>query len=139
MKKLKSIQLTSFLYSGKIQGSLGDVIEVTAENEADCKSLLTEKGAKVHEFAGADEPPTVAGGEGSEGSEDDGEEGDDENALVDIEGTDSVDSLEIAPRYKAALKDAGLVTVAQLKAHADLASVPGLNATIAKKLKALIG
>lgn len=135
--KLKSIRLTGFFYSGAIQGSLGDIVPVTAENEAACKQLLKDKGAQVHE---REAPPaeSLSRAVDNAGSDDDENEGSDENALSDVSDEDSVDTLEIAPRYHQALKDAGLKTIADVKAHADLASVAGLNKTVAAKiLKAL--
>lgn len=131
--KIKSIKLTGFFGSGEIQGSLGDIVEVTPENEAACRQLIKDKGAHAHlveptvEPAKRD-PDTVVDGDEEADGESDGD------GLAEVDDSDSVDSLEIAPRYKQALKDAGVNTIADVRAHADLASIAGLNKNIAAKI-----
>lgn len=133
---LRKIKLTAFLHSGEIQGSPGDVIDVNESNLAAANRLVKEKGAVQHLVDGAVTKAQLAKGDDpDENDEDDLDDADDDNSgLTDIDDTESVDALEIAPRYKAALRDAGLNTIAEAKAHTDLANLPGLNAKVAKKI-----
>lgn len=133
---LRRIKLTSFLHSGEIQGSPGDLVDVNEGNLAAANRLIKEKGAVPYLVDGSVTKAQLAKTQASdEDDEDDADESDDDNGgLTDVDDAESVDALDIAPRYKAALRDAGLNTIAEAKAHADLASVPGLNAKVAKKI-----
>lgn len=136
MSKVKVIKLTAFLHGGVIIGSPGDLVEVTPENAVAVQQLLKERGAKIHV---GEAPPVPLRGDGTEIDPDDDEDTDDDGKeLIDVEDSDSIDSLAIPPRYKAALRDAGLLTVGQLKAAPDLAAVPGMNKKAAANVLALI-
>lgn len=134
--KIKSIKLTGFFGSGAIQGSLGDIVEVTPENEEACRQLIKDKGAHAHLVEPTIQPEALKRPlKEADGDEDDeGSESDDDPGLTDIDDSDGVDTLDIAPRYKQALKDAGISTVADVKAASDLAAVPGLNKSVAAKI-----
>ncbi len=133
---LRKIRLTAFLHSGEIQGSPGDLVDVNEGNLSAANRLIKEKGAVPHLVDGAVTKAQLAKAqESDEDDEDELDDADDDNSgLTDVDDVESVDALDIAPRYKAALRDAGLNTIADAKAHADLASVPGLNAKVAKKI-----
>lgn len=133
---LRKIKLTAFLHSGEIQGSPGDVVDVNEGNLKAANRLIKEKGAVSYLVDGAVTKAQLAKAEESDDDDGDDLDGadDDNSGLTDIDDAESVDALDIAPRYKAALRDAGLNTIAEAKAHADLASVAGLNAKVAKKI-----
>lgn len=132
-KPFSAIILTASLSSGKIQGEPGNQIEVTDDNREAAIELYQDRGCRlVLDPIKASEAPAVASTE----SESDPEGDDNGDGLAEVDDADSVDELDIAPRYKAALKEAGINTIAEAKAHADLANVPGLNAKIAEKIKA---
>jgi hypothetical protein len=132
---LRKIKLTAFLHSGEIQGSPGDLVDINEGNLAAANRLIKEKGAVPHLVDGAVTKAQLAKTqESDEEDEDDLDDADDNSGLTDVDDAESVDALDIAPRYKAALRDAGLNTIAEAKAHPDLASVAGLNAKVAKKI-----
>lgn len=133
-KPFSAITLTASIGAGLLKGEPGDRIEITDENREAAIALFQDGGCRLVLIPKAEQAKaeTVA-----EPQADTDAEGDDsDEGLADIDDSSSVDELDIAPRYKAALKEAGINTIAEAKAHADLANVPGLNAKIAEKIKA---
>ena len=134
---LTAIRLTSFLASGVIQGSPGDIVDVTPDNQSACEKLLKEQGAiaiRITEPTKGLKPQRANNDNDHDDSDDDAGGNDDGGGLAEVDDTDGVDSLDIAPRYKQALRDAGVNTIAEVRAHADLASVAGLNKAVAAKI-----
>jgi hypothetical protein len=127
MRSYSKIVLTAWLGSGAIQGQPGDEIAVTDENRQDVAELVKDRGCRVV-YDGAPAKPVPAAGDEDSEAEGDG--------LSAVDDADSVDALEVAPRYIQALKDAGLLTIADVKAHGDLAGIPGITPAAAKKIAA---
>ena len=132
-RPIKSVVLTAFLGSGAIQGSPGDEIQVTDENRADVERLIADRGCQVK----YDDRPTVLAA--TLASTELNSEGDDDNGLSDVlDGSASVDILaehKIAARYIAALKEAKLLTIADVRSCEALAATPGLNDKVAAKIR----
>ena len=131
MRSYSKLILTSWLGSGTIQGQPGDEIAVTDENRAAAAELVKERGCRVV-FDAEEAGPSgaVASVDGVDGDSD-AEDGD---GLTEFHDADSVDVLDIAPRYVQALRDAGLKTIGDVKAFGDLLAVPGITAAAAKKI-----
>jgi hypothetical protein len=131
-RPIKSVVLTAFLGSGAIQGSPGDEIPVTDENRADVERLIADRGCQVKYD---DQRPTVLAStvESTELS------GDEDGGLSEVlDGAASVDVLaehKIAARYIAALKEAQLLTIADVRGCEALAATPGLNDKVAAKIR----
>ena len=131
-KPFDTIILTASLGSGKIQGEPGNRIAVTDENREAAIALFQDGGCRLVLTPKSEQAKAEPVSEPEADTEDDS----DDEGLADLDDSSSVDDLDIAPRYKAALKEAGINTIADAKAHADLASVPGLTAKVAEKIKA---
>jgi hypothetical protein len=133
-RPIKSVVLTAFLGSGAIQGSPGDEIPVTDENRADVERLIADRGCQVKYD---DSRPTVLAA--TLASTELSSENDDDNGLSDVlDGGASVDVLaehKIAARYIAALKEAQLLTIADVRGCEALAATPGLNDKVAAKIR----
>lgn len=137
-KPFHAIILTASLSSGKIIGEPGNEIEVTDENREDAIALFCERGCRLVLTPQTPEPPRPAGDADEKVDHDDADnETENGEGLSELEGSDSVDELPIPPRYIAALKDAGIKTVAEAKAHPDLSSIPGISKNIANKIAQL--
>jgi hypothetical protein len=131
-RPIKSVVLTAFLGSGAIQGSPGDEIPVTDENRADVERLIADRGCQVK----YDDRPTVLAA--TLASTELNSDSDDDSGLSDVlDGAASVDVLaehKIAARYIAALKEAKLLTIADVRGCEALAATPGLNDKVAAKI-----
>jgi hypothetical protein len=133
MRTYSKIVLTAWLHSGPIQGQPGLEVEVSDDNREAVVQLVKDRGCRV-----VWDPPekvgAIAAAPTPEGSEaDDEAEGDGLSALED---SDSVDALEVPPRYIQALKDAGLNTVGAVRTAGDLSAIPSITAAAAKKIAA---
>lgn len=104
----------------------GDVIPVTDENAEILQEL---QGMGLGRTVAPETPLSSV----EKTDEEDGEEQD----LVDVDLTDSVDELDLNKRFIQALKDAKLETIESL-IDADLKSVPGLSDQAIAKIEAAL-
>jgi hypothetical protein len=135
-KPFHAIELTASLSSGDIIGEPGNIIEIDETNREAAIALYMERGCRLLLTPEAPEPPRPSGDVDEKTDHDDA---DNENGegLADIDDAEAVDELPIPPRYISALKDAGIKTLAEAKAHSDLSSIPGISKNIANKIAQL--
>lgn len=131
---MPSIRLTSYLQTADADLLPGTEIEITDENADLCKSLLANHGAVT-----VRDPAENA----ADHSESDGDSGDsdDDPELAGLDDNSPITVLAdhgIHGRYIAALTDAGLTTIAQVRAAADLSKVPGISHKAAADIAAVL-
>lgn len=126
------IKLTGFVDIEGFSGNMGDVVEVTPELQKTADFLLEIRAAvKIAEAVVETAPePTPE------------KDDDDEGKSADLELTDAVDKLTdfgIHGRYIKALKDASILTVAQVKERSEkLSDVAGISDAAAKQIAAVL-
>lgn len=135
-RPVEAIVLTAFLGSGQIQGSPGDRIEVTDENRDAVKQLIEDRGCRVV-YADAKTSGILTTTTTTAVSENDNDNDTDDGLSDVLDGAEAVDVLsehKIAARYIAALKEAKLLTIADVRNCTSLAATPGLNEKVAAKI-----
>lgn len=135
---MAKIRLTTYLLAAGMDAAPGQEIEVTAANAELCQQLLADKLAVPVGPAAADTAPAQPDAtDGSDGDDEDGN-GNDLSGLSDSDPVTALAEHGIHGRYIAALADAGLTTIGQVKAHAALSSVPGISDKAAAAITAAI-